>query len=385
MTTAAAEPPVAVATRFSLDVGKGLVRRQAAWVGAQVGVAALLAATAVTASVPELAVLPLAVGAAASVPQRWIHGVGLTAAAFATALLVGVAMDGPTTLSSVLSAAPSHAAPVLHGAQTFAAAAVVGAGLPWLDGGPPETWRSANGALAVAAAAGLGGWASAQLVPGGWIPLAAAVVGALVVGLVASQSLTVLALRHYASDRIPDRETIARSLGESHRGPALTAWQLDQELTEVCPDLDTRDGLGEVAAWIYRLQYTRQQLERERDRVGGPEVEERIIAMSEQAERAEDEFTRDRLLATVDHLERLRGHRTALEAEIDRAAALSSYATAFLEEARAELTLARVQPGDASPDRLPDVLSRLRTYSADQTLARKTRREVAQAVQSMPT
>jgi len=354
-------------------------------VGAQVGVAALLAAAAVTDSLPELAVVPLAAGAVATIPSRWLHGIGLVAASFAVAMLVGVAMDGPTTLSSWLTAGATTAAPVLHGAQAFAAAAVVGAGLPFLDDGPSEAWRSVNGALAVAAATGLGGWAATQLVPGAWVPVAVAVVGALVVGLVASQTLTVLALRHHSSDRVPTREVIARTLSEVHRGPALIAWQLDQDLAQICPDLDTRDGLGEVAAWIYRLQFTRQQLERERDRVGGPDVEVRIVGLTEQASAADDAFTRDRLLATVDHLQRLRGHRGALESEIERAGALAAYATAFLEEARAELTLARVQPGDASPDRLPVVLSRLRTYSEDQSLARKTQREVAQAVGAMST
>jgi hypothetical protein len=53
------------------------------------------------------------------------------------------------------------------------------------------------------------------------------------------------------------------------------------------------------------------------------------------------------------------------------------FAVAFLEEARAELTIARVPTGDSSPDRLPEVLTRLRMYSSDQAVARQTRRELA--------
>ena len=267
--------------------------------------------------------------------------------------------------------------PDLHAAQSLGAAIVLGGLLPILDDGPRDLARSLHGALALAATVGVGAWAADQLVQPSWAPAASTLIASTLVGVVSAQTLLVLAVRYHSTDRIPAREVIAETLGAQHRGPALVAWQLDHDLAELCPDHDSRDGLGEVATWVYRLQWTLQQLDAEHDRVGGPEVDARIQRLSAQAADATDDFTRDRLLATIEHLDRLRGHRAALEAEQVRTVALTEFAVAFLEEARADLTLARVQPGDARPDRLPEVLDRLRTYSADRTLARQTRRELA--------
>jgi len=234
-----------------------------------------------------------------------------------------------------------------------------------------------HGALALASTTGLGIWAATQLTQPDWVNWATVAIGATTVGLVSAQTLLVLSLRFRTTDRIPSRNIIARTLGDTHRGPALAAWQLDQDLTDLCPDHDTRDGLGEVATWVYRLQWIRQRLDAETSRVGGASVLKRITTLSEEAVQSPDSFTRDRLLATVAHLQRLQSHRGALEAERARTAALAEFAMAFLEEARADLTMAQVQPGASRPDRLPEVLTRLRTYSADQALARQTSRELA--------
>ncbi len=379
MTGPAAEPLVRLVHRVTLapDHTQTLPRRQAAWMGTQFAAAMVLAATHWTSAMPELAVLPLALGAAATQPRRsWTHAIALTGA-WGAAMLAGLVVDGPSTASAWLSEAPTHGPVALHGLQLLAAAAVVGASLPSLDGGPTETWRRAQGALALVATSGLGWFVAERLIPAGWTLTAQVGMGAIVTSLVCAQALVVLSLRWTTRSRIPHRDKLTEALRADHRGPALQAWQLDHDLAQLSPDPETRDGLGEVAAWVFRLQWTRQQLISERERTGSEDLHTRIATLTEQAEAAADTFTRDRLLATVDHLQRLRGHQDALDAELSRVAALTEYAIAFLEEARAELTLARMTPGDATPDRLPDVLDRLRAYSNERAVNRKTQREVA--------
>jgi hypothetical protein len=370
--------PVQRVGRFFMDPGSldTVWKRQAGFVAGTVAAGLALGLSGLASSVPELAVLPVGLGVALAFPRRLGPGLGIAAAGFASAMVVGPLVQDGSTLSAVLSGAPVGV-PALHAAQGLGATLVMGGLMPFLDDGPRDPLRHLNASLALTATAGLGTWAAAQLVNPAWIPSAASLIAGALVGLVSAQALIVLALRHRTTDRIPERDVIAQTLDEHHRGAALTAWQLDHDLQGLCPDRDSREGLGEVAAWVYRLQFTRQQLEIEYQRVGGPAVEERIAELSERAAEAQDSFTQDRLLATVQHLQRLRGHREALDAERSRASALAEFAIAFLEEARAELTLARVQPGDASPDRLPEVLDRLRTYSADRALDRETRREVA--------
>ena len=99
--------------------------------------------------------------------------------------------------------------------------------------------------------------------------------------------------------------------------------------------------------------------------------------MYEEAEACTDDFTRDRRLATATHLERLAEHLDALVLERQRLIALIDYAAAYQEEARAGLVLARLKPGDYTPPRLDDVLTRLRSHSQRQLAQRATVREVA--------
>ena len=82
------------------------------------------------------------------------------------------------------------------------------------------------------------------------------------------------------------------------------------------------------------------------------------------------------LQATAEHLKRLLEHRAAIAVERGRTDALVEYALAFLEEARAGLAVARELPGEAIPDRLPEVLGRLRTQARDGDARRRTVREL---------
>lgn|GEM_PF-2584161 len=371
--------PVRRVGRFALDPTDRdhLWKRQAGWVAGLVVASIVAVQTGVAFTLPELLMGCFGLAAVAAFPRKAPKVVAATAAMVGLSLALGPVTPGHSTLSSWLDVAAASGPVDLHATQYLAPAFLLGAALPHIDDGPADTFRSLNTGFVMATTVGVGVWAGFELVPTTWVTWAYTLCTGAILGLVSAQSLLVLALRYKTTDRIPTREVIADTLDETHRGPALVAWQLDHDLDELCPDADSRDGLGEVATWVYRLQWTRQHLASEVDKVGGPAVEERIVDLTERAEQAEDDFTRDRLMATVQHLQRLQGHREALTAEQARAAALSEFATAFLQEARAELTLARVQPGDASPDRLPEVLDRLRTYSADRALARQTRREVA--------
>lgn len=353
--------------RYRLDPRwkAALTRRQLRWIGLS---AAVMAATVVVGSVLPPAVtiaIALGLGAWAAWPARWLLGPTITLAAVGAALLAGLALADTT--------APL----VLSGAQVLSAGAVVGLGLGALEGAPLDPWRRAHGLLGGAAGAGLGWWAATSLVgPAGDSLVMGALQGATL-GLVASQSIVAAAMQWHASDRIPSPSRIRGTLSPPYREPCLRAWTLDQGFEHQSPDPETRDGLGEVAAWIYRLQWTLMALDRELERQPDTTLQERRVDLTERALASDDEFTRDRLLATAAHLDQLQRHRGALAVERGRTAALSEYASAYLEEARAGLALAQVQPGDHVPERLNDVLGRLRGHAAAGQAHRKTVREVS--------
>ena len=81
--------------------------------------------------------------------------------------------------------------------------------------------------------------------------------------LIMSQVPLFSTLRYRSSDRIPAPHRLKARLQAAYRAPCLQAWRLDRELAREAPDPDTRDGLGEVAAWVYRLQVTLQRLDAE--------------------------------------------------------------------------------------------------------------------------
>ena len=75
-------------------------------------------------------------------------------------------------------------------------------------------------------------------------------------------------------------------------------------------------------------------------------------------------------------LDVLARHREQVELERRRTESLQEYALAYLEEARMGLVLARALPGERSPDRLDEVLTRLREHAKDGDNRRRTAREV---------
>ncbi len=342
-----------------------LLGRQAAWTAWSALAGAVFAATGFASQQPLVALtLSVGVGAWAAFPRRILRAPALALATVGAALLTSLVLAHDPTL-------------LVAGPELLVAGAVAGGGLTFLDPAPADRWRRLHGALGGAAAVGVGWWAATGLV--GPVGSGTAIAGAMhgaVLGLVASQALVAAGLAWFDTDRVPRPARIRATLAETYRPPVLRAWQLDQAFEKQAPDPESRDGLGEVAAWVYRLQWTLQALDRELDALDHEGLDARRRDIADRARAAGDEFTRDRLQATAQHLDKLDAHRQALARERDRSEAMREYASAFLEEARAGLALAQVQPGDHVPERLGDVLTRLRSHAAERDAHRRTAREL---------
>jgi len=266
-------------------------------------------------------------------------------------------------------------------------AAEVGANPLWVGGAfagafalalarGPTLMTTLQGALAGATTAALGG-ELAGLVRSpalGQSWLLAAGVGLLT--LAVAQTLWLGAIDWISSDRVPSPRVINNTLPAPFREPCHRAWTLDSALATEARDPDTRDGLGEVAAWVYRLSWTMASLSRELEAMNPEQLGARLEQARKTASEATDALTREPREATVRHIEQLVAHRDAIALELERTRALIDYALAFLEQARAGLTLARVRPGEGMPDRLTEVLGRLRSQTAEGDARRRTARQL---------
>jgi len=375
---AAVDPVVPTALRIDLDPGleTSLVHRQLAWAGLQ-AVGTLMAVSTLDAYPDAGFALALAVGVLGAFPRQLLRGFVAAFAVFTVTLIAGVPGDGSSTAS--LWTSPALAAGWssrgLAASQILAGGAAAGLGLAWLHG-PRTRHRFFQCALGGAATTGLGVWASSLLVPGSLHPALVHLFEGALAGLVSSQVLAVTALRLRSVQRPPGPRGVRARLCETYRPPCLRAHALDTQLAERCPDQETRDGLGEIAAWVFALQWNLQRLDREVADLDEAALRSRIQRLETDARQAEDAFTADRMWATAEHLERLLRHVRELREERTRNAALSDYASAYLEEARAGLALAQLQPGDRPPRGLRDVLSRLRSHGAERDARRRTAREV---------
>lgn len=326
--------------------------RQAGWVAAQVAVAVGLWLAGLWATHPELSLsLALSAGPVAASPRRW-WALPLVAAGVVGAGLATAALGAPAILG----------AGAIAGA---AAALLVPDRTDWLD--------VVNAGLASLAGAGLGLWAALQLLPGAQGSLVAVLLISALVGLVASQGLLPVAIR-VDGQGLPTFAKINRTLRPPYRPPVARALELFGRARPHAPDKGTRKGMAEVVTWIYRLQLTLQSHDDAIGTIDPVDVQARIDACD--ADDDADAFTRERRQATASHLRRLLDHRTALARERARTEALVDYALAFLEEASAGLAVARELPGEARPDRLPEVLHRLRDHADAGDARRETAREL---------
>lgn len=309
--------------------------------------------------------LALGLGVAASLrgalPARVSAAAGVVGAGYLGALVERSQLGGPFS-------------PLALGPGALLAAGFVGGALALRDE-KTDRHTLVQGGLLGALGMGLGAWAAVQLTGGLSGPLAMGLLA-----LLASAAVFARALRWSEVSRPESVEKVEAALALPYRVSGLRAAALDAEIERRAPDLAARDGLGEVAAWVIRLQWTTQELDRDIAQIDLPALDQRLTALTAELDQTEDPFTRERKRATISHLNQLLGHRGALLRERDRAGALSDYALAFLEEARAGLAVARLTPGDHVPNSLPDVLDRLRTFSAEQEVQRRGARELSFAL-----
>ncbi|MDG1480900.1 MAG: hypothetical protein P8R54_14990 [Myxococcota bacterium] len=367
MATAATEPSLPTVGRYRLPAvdGRPLLSRQLTWTACQAAAAAGLTAAGFANGHPALAV-----GGSLSAA---VLAIGYRSPAKAAAI-VAATLGGIWTLS--LLPATNGGAVGISGVQVLLAGGIIGAGLAWMRT-DLDRWQLIQTTLAGIATVGLGWWASIRLLGGmPTEPLAAGLHGVLF-GLLASQLTVVAALRYSVTQRIPSPRRIKAALAPQYQPPCIKAHRLDTALAAHASDDDIRDGLGEVAAWIYKLQWSLQVIDREIEAISDMDLQTRIAQLYADAEQSDDEFVVERCVAAAGHLEKLRSHREGLAQERNRVAALVEYAAAYQEEARAGLVLARMQPGDYIPARLNDVLGRLRAHAQAQRAARDTARELA--------
>ncbi len=335
---------------------KALPQRQAAWTAASAIAAVAFGLGGLWFGQPNLALaLAIGTGVIAINPRKW-----WAAPLVMTAVVMGALSFEWLRLPAVLGAG-----------------AVAGAMAAWMIPEHTDALDYVNGALGTAIGSSLGLWAALQLLPAGIDGLVAAALTGATVGLMASGGLLPLAIR-FDTPRLPSMRHVNRVLQPAYRPPVLRAFTLFASTRRHAPDLETRRGLCEVATWVFRLQSTMQTLDKELENINVDDVTARIEACAS-ATPGGDSFTKERRAATATHLRRLLDHRGAIAIERKRNEALVEYATAFLEEARAGLAVARELPGETVPDKLPEVLTRLRGQAISGEARRATKRELAES------
>ncbi len=333
---------------------RSLPKQQALWVAGSVLTALLTAATSLWTLQPEVALtLCVAVGAAAVNPRKawaaplviagvWLVGLGFTL------------MEWPAIIG---------------------AGAAAGAVASWLVPHRTDWLDHVNGALGGLTGSSIGLWVATTLLPSTLPVAVGAMLTAGIVGLVGSQGLLPVAWRIDQSPQLPSLRQIQRALKVAYRPPVFRALGLFRSCQATAKDPESRRGMAEVSTWVFRLQVTLQTLDGELVQIDPEQVAERIASCHDVSDEV-DSFTRERRQATAQHLERLLEHRSAIQIERHRTEALVDYAVAFLEEARAGLAVARELPGETIPDRLPEVLGRLRSQAQEGDARRRTAREL---------
>lgn len=311
-----------------------------------------------------------------------LAAVGLGESAFAPAVAVGIAActTRPRHLPFALVVIPATvlavAAAVAMGLPAWSAAGLVGGlAVAFLSLGRRQPWRLLNTALAGAALLPLGLLAQHHLAA--LLPLGMALpVTTLVASLLTALLLVVMAVDWRPLDRIPSPRRIRSTLAPCYQEPCLQAWQHDRVVRTMAPDRETRDGLGEVAAWVYRLSLGLQEQDSELGLLSQEDIGDRVASARKAVYGTDDAYTRDRRQATLRHLERMEQHREALALERQRTESLVDYALATLAEARAGLAFSRRGTGGPAPEGIDQVLQRLRTHATAEAARRDTVREL---------
>jgi hypothetical protein len=300
--------------------------------------------------------------------------------ALSLALGVGASLVNPRKLwAAPLVVAAVAAAGLFTGLLAWppivGAGAAAGALATWLMPQRTDALDMVNGALGGLTGASLGLWAAVVLLPETLPAMLVAPLTTALVALVGAQGLLPVALRFDHGSHLPTLREVQAALRVTYRPPVLRALELYRHAQGNVPDRETRRGLAEVTTWVFRLQQTLQTLDGELARIDPDHVRARIRACHDLPDDV-DEFTRERRHATALHLERLLEHRRVIAVERDRTDALVDYALAFLEEARAGMAVAMQLPGEATPERLGEVLGRLRQHAQEGDTRRRTAREM---------
>lgn len=255
-----------------------------------------------------------------------------------------------------------------------AAGLTAGLAAAWLELGRRPLWRLANAALAGAALFPVA--VSLQRVLADALPAALSPVSILAASAVQALVVAVVAVDWRAVARIPSPRRIRATLAPRYQEPCLKAWEHDRIVRGMAPDRETREGLGEVAAWVYRLSLALQEQDQELSILAGEGIGERVEAARAAVQATDDAYTRDRRQATLRHLELMERHRDALALERQRTESLLDYALATLSEARAGLAFSRKGSGHPAPEGLDQVLARLRAHATEEAVRRDTAREL---------
>ena len=352
----ASAAPIAAQGRIEYHPPRA-VARQLAWTASAVPVAALLSLAGVhTGSVMFFAILAAA-GLVAAYPSNALRSLHL---------LVGLTFAG--IAANALGLQPG-----------LWVAAVTGAVATWYARGKLEIWRGVNGALVGFIGAALMSWLASILLPASpfvMVGLVSAIATAAFYTFGVSQTLWLDGVTWRRLDAIPSKRRIRNTLAVRYREPCFKAWHIDRVVRTLAPDRETREGLREGGAWVYRLSWALQSLDKELGLADEVDLGQRIAHLEQKIATDTDTFVRERHKAAVEHLTQTKEHRHALSIERDRTSALLDYALAFLEEARAGLAVARIQPGHEIPERLHDVLGRLRSYAHERNVERTTAAEV---------
>ena len=184
--------------------------------------------------------------------------------------------------------------------------------------------------------------------------------------------------------RIPTKRIIRRELAEAYRPTCLQALHLDTEIAEECDDTESRDGLGEVAAWVYRLQWTLQRFDRELECQNEIDIHTRLQHAQAYATETRDAYTKERHHATIHQLHRLKKHREKIAVERERALALVDFAMVNLQEARAQFvgSSAAWDPSSTLRAGCTQSITKLVARSNSRPLVRT--RDVATVSESLP-
>lgn len=311
-----------------------------------------------------------------------LTALGLADTVYGPALAVGLAACSarpkhlPFAILVIPLAVLAALAATAMGAPAWTAVGLVaGLAAGWLELGRRAPWRLLNASLAGAALVPLALWTQSQLatlLPAG----IAAPIAALTAGLIAAPVLAVVAVDWRPLARIPSPRRIRATLAPAYQPACLDAWKHDRVVRDMAPDRETRDGLGEVAAWVYRLSIGLQEQDAELEQLAGEDIGERVEAARKAVYETDDAYIRDRRQATLRHLELMEHHREALALERQRTESLVDYALATLAEARAGLAFSRKGSGHPAPEGLDQVLHRLRTHATEQAAMRDTAREL---------